>query len=589
MPRIHSLYSRFAHLSLSVFLLLVIALPTIAQAQKAPFSWENAVIYFALTDRFNNGNPDNDHSYGRGYDKQGAEYPFDERGHFHGGDFAGITEKINEGYFTDLGVSALWISPPFEQVHGWIGVDNGQTQMYAYHGYWIMDYTELDANFGTRDGFKAMIDAAHSHDLRVVLDVVINHAGVHSMADMDEFDFGSVDSLWQSWRPQQGENWESYRDQFISYGEASDSTGWDRWWGPSWVRSDLPGYPSCGNDDRTQCLFGLPDFRTDSAEEVDLPPLLLNKWSADKTALERKELNKFFGRTKYPRTPRYYLIKWLSDWVREYGIDGFRLDTAKHVEPETWEALIDESHLALKEYRKSHGIEDDLPFWTVGEIFGHTAGQSTEYDETGIDAFINFEIPYRDLTDTSVLDSLYAAYADHVVDIDRPIPMSYLSSHDTAHPDGSMLRAQLAGFYMLPGPLQILYGDETGRTAVSSGTSMSDLRSFMNWDTIDADLLSQWQLLGSFRSRHPAIGGGEHQRIQDAPYAFSRQLSFGPYHDSVVVVFGAEGKTGINVSKSFPEDAVVQDAMTGRTAIVSFGIVRLQADDSGVMLLELVD
>lgn len=581
-----------------VFCILLAAFPyRLGQAQEVPFSWENAVIYFVMTDRFNNGEPANDHSYGRGYDGVGEEYAFDTRGHFHGGDFAGITAKINEGYFTDLGVSAIWISPPFEQIHGWLGVDHGETQMYGYHGYWIQDFTELDANFGTRDEFRAMIDAAHAQDIRVIVDVVLNHVGMPTLFDADELELNVTDSLWRAWRPGPDENWETaskfFADSGVMATNGDSSTGsvqgWQGWWGSEWVRADLPEYPACGNNEISGCLYGLPDIQTDSSTPVDLPPVLLNKWPEAKVTAERKELNAFFARTGYPRTPRNYLIKWLTDWVREFGIDGFRLDTVKHVEPPVWADLVSEARFALETYRREHEIVSDLPFWAVGEIFGYAAGSSTGYDATGIDAFINFEIQYKDLSDPVVADSLYSAYAMHLIDPSLPSFLSYLSSHDVASPSGSMLPSEIAAFMMLPGPLQVYYGEESGRNMPSGGSSMSDLRSFMNWDSVDEELKDLWEMLGQFRNRHPAIGGGEHVKLLDSPYAFSRQLDFGQYRDAVVVVFGAKGRVRLNVSREFPDDALVRDAVTGKSAVVSFGMISLPADESGLMLIELAD
>lgn len=566
-------------------------------AQDAPFSWENAVIYFAMTDRFENGDETNDHSYGRGLDGAGEEYTFDARGHFHGGDFAGITRKIEEGYFSDLGVTALWISPPFEQIHGWIGVDSGETQMYGYHGYWILDFTELDANFGTREEFRALIETAHAQGIRVIVDVVLNHVGMPTLLDADEQGLGVTDSTWRSWRPGPGESWEAasafFHDPHSTMTADSSMTanisGWQDWWGPDWVRADLDGYMACGNDELTGCLFGLPDIRTESSSDVDLPPVLLNKWSDDKLAIERRELDAFFAKTGLQRSPRNHLIKWLTDWIREFGFDGYRLDTVKHVEPSAWSVMTEHARLALEDFRREHGEAEGLPFWTVGEIFGYSAGSNTAYDQAGVDALINFEIQYKNLSDVEVADSLYTAYAEHLVNPELPAFLSYLSSHDVASPSGSMLPSEISAFMMLPGPLQIYYGEESGRNMASDGSSMSDLRSFMNWGTIDEELKQHWEMLGQFRSRHPAVGGGEHTRLSNAPYAFSRRLEFGQYSDAVVVVFGAEGRVRLNVSREFPDDSLVRDAVTGKSGVVSFGMLSMTPDESGLMLLELVD
>ena len=88
------------------------------------FSWDNATVYFLLTDRFYNGDTSNDHSYGRGLTKSGSAASYDQYAAFQGGDFAGITKKINDGYFDDLGVNAIWLSAPYEQIHGYcVGTD----------------------------------------------------------------------------------------------------------------------------------------------------------------------------------------------------------------------------------------------------------------------------------------------------------------------------------------------------------------------------------------------------------------------------------------------------------------------------------
>ena len=123
--------------------------------KKRIFSWRNATIYFVLLDRFYNGNPENDHSYGRSCYEDGKivtqEYKNSHGpGEFHGGDLKGLIEKLKEGYFTDLGVDAIWISAPYEQVHGFISanlyegtVKGNGFPYYPYHGYWALDYTRI--------------------------------------------------------------------------------------------------------------------------------------------------------------------------------------------------------------------------------------------------------------------------------------------------------------------------------------------------------------------------------------------------------------------------------------------------------------
>jgi alpha-amylase len=107
----------------------------------APFNWHNATVYFVLTDRFVNGNPANDNSYGR--HKDGMQ----EIGTFHGGDLQGLTSKLD--YLKALGVNALWISSPLEQIHGWVGGGTkGDFPHYAYHGYYAQDWTKAGCQYG---------------------------------------------------------------------------------------------------------------------------------------------------------------------------------------------------------------------------------------------------------------------------------------------------------------------------------------------------------------------------------------------------------------------------------------------------------
>ena len=149
-------------------------------ALSEPVPWDNATVYFVITDRFYDGDPSNNSSYGRALDGG------DEVGTFHGGDLAGLTAKLEEGYFSRLGVSALWITAPYEQIHGWVPGGSGDFKHYPYHGYYARDFTRIDANMGTPDDFTTFVAAAHSRGIRVVLDVVMNHPGYAAIQDLAE-------------------------------------------------------------------------------------------------------------------------------------------------------------------------------------------------------------------------------------------------------------------------------------------------------------------------------------------------------------------------------------------------------------------
>ena len=157
-------------LSLLFVLGLLCATPFLqAQAPvKKPFSWEAATVYFLLTDRFQNGNTANDHNYHR-------TKPTGKLRGFEGGDLRGVIQKIDEGYFDALGINAIWMTPVVEQIHD--GVDEGTGFSYGFHGYWTRDWTALDPNFGTEADLKELVDKAHAHGIRVLLDAVVNHTG----------------------------------------------------------------------------------------------------------------------------------------------------------------------------------------------------------------------------------------------------------------------------------------------------------------------------------------------------------------------------------------------------------------------------
>ncbi len=137
-------------------------------AQKTPFEWKAATIYFLLTDRFNNGDKTNDINFDRTVSTGTL------RG-FEGGDIKGITQKIEEGYFDKLGINAIWLTPIVEQIHGCVNEGSGNT--YGFHGYWTKDWTRLDPNFGTEEDLAKLVDVAHKHGIRIILDAVINHTG----------------------------------------------------------------------------------------------------------------------------------------------------------------------------------------------------------------------------------------------------------------------------------------------------------------------------------------------------------------------------------------------------------------------------
>jgi alpha-amylase len=523
-------------------------------ASDAPFLWEAANVYFLLTDRFNNGNPENDINFDR-------TKPTGLLRGFMGGDLEGITQKIEDGYFRDLGINALWFTPIVEQIHGATDESTGIT--YGYHGYWAKDWTSLDPNFGTKADLGRLVKTAHENGIRILMDVVLNHTG--------------------------------------------PVTQLDPVWPEDWVRTG----PTCDfstYEATTECTLvkNLPDIRTESDIPVELPDALLAKWKEEgRLSNELDELQNFFDRTGYPRAPRYYIIKWLTDYVNEFGIDGFRVDTAKHVNENAWDDLSREASYAFESWKKKHpeDILDDNPFFMVGEVYNYNISAGREYDfgdrkvdyfSHGFKSLINFEL-IKDARKS--YETIFSKYSKLLrTDLQNQSVLNYLSSHDDPNPYDKERKDSIRAANVLllaPGASQIYYGDESARSLIIEGTEGdATLRSFMNWEDIDSlaqtkKILAHWQKLGRFRHDHPAIGAGNHKRLTKKPYVFSRTYIQGEYKDKVVVGLDLpKGKKFLTVKGFFGDGTLLYDRYSDTQVEVKGGKVMLNTPYD-VALLEL--
>ena len=513
------------------------------------FSWKNATVYFLLTDRFANGDTTNDLQYSRRPD--GAILRS-----FMGGDFKGVTQKIREGYFDKLGVNVLWFTPPVEQIKHF--TDEGTGKTYAYHGYWARDWTALDPNFGTVEDFAECVQTAHEYGIKIMWDAVLNHTGPVT----------SVDTQWPN----------------------------------EWVRTS----PKCNFQDLTgtvECTLveNLPDIRTESEESVELPSFLLEKWQNEgRLEKELAELNVFFEQTGYPRAPKYYLVKWLTDWIREYGIDALRVDTAKHTEAEVWEILRKEAEKALADWRANQNArkEDEAPFFMTAEVYGYSIHSGRDYDygdqkvdffAHGFESLINFGLK-EDAKKPA--EKLFQQYSDllNSEEMEGIIPLSYLSSHDDGGPfDLNREKVFEAGTKLLlsPGAVQIYYGDETARPLIVEGAQGdANLRSFMNWDELENNsekdsysvpsVLAHWQKIGRFRKDHIAVGAGIHKKVANSPFTFMRTLEENGLKDGVLCILDLPEKAEtytFSVYGLFPDGTKVEEYYSGEQAVVQRGEV----------------
>jgi len=548
---------KYALLSASVILLLIACKKeetTVATApvkEKAPFFWEASNMYFLLTDRFYNGDTSNDINFNR------TEETATLRG-FEGGDIKGITKKIKEGYFTDLGINAIWFTPVVEQVHG--PVDEGTGVTYGYHGYWTKDWTALDPNFGTKEDLKELIETAHTNDIRIVMDVVLNHTG--PVTEQDPF------------------------------------------WGTDWAREN----PNCAfstYENTTACSLveNLPDILTESSKEVTLPPTLIEKWKKEgRYEEEIAELDAYFVSNNLKKTPRNYIIKWLTDYIREYGVDAFRVDTTKHVDEESWVVLRAQADKAFADFKTNNPdlVLDDTDFFMFGEVYNYSVDGGLAYDfgdkkvnyfENGFDNLINFQFKYDAQGSYESLFNKYATIKDSLFK-DKSF-VNYATSHDDGQPfDKDRTKAIETGTKLLltTGISQVYYGDETARDLTIEGTQGdATLRSFMNWETIDTettgDVLSHWQKLGVFRKNHPSVGAGNHEMLSEAPYVFKRAFTKDNFTDTVVVGLDlAVGKKEIEVGNAFAKAEKLRDAYSGKEVTAINGKVSLDTPYSIVLL-----
>ena len=561
--------------------------------EKDGFTWDNATVYFLLTDRFRNGNTSNDHSYGRTLDKDGNPIPgWDTApGTFHGGDFAGITQAIEEGYFSDLGVNALWISAPYEQTHGYCDSGAGHFAHYSYHGYYVLDYTETDANFGTPEEFETLVDTAHEHGIRVIMDIVMNHCGYNTLADMEEYGFGTLLEGATDYK-YVIENVSDFNNH-IDYKTSAED--WGKWWGPDWVRSGLPGYTEGGGSNLLMSLVGLPDFKTEQTTPVSIPEILKTKWTKEGTYDEKIEK---YGSSN---TVTGYLTSWLAEWVRTYGIDGFRCDTAKHVEQSSWKQLKTACVDALADWRKNNpdkpGADWQQDFWMTGEAWDHGLGYDDYYTQGGFDSMINFETWGAGVFASSTVAGLYQRYADEINTKEDFNALSFISSHDALLTRGDTNTMIYTGsaFLLAPGGVQIYYGDESNRPMFDglafdgAGGSGHSLRSDMNWDSLDQTVLAHWQKVGQFRNNHVAVGGGSNTMLSaTSGVAFARTYDKNGVSDKVAAVIAASSNADvtIDVSTLWNDGQRLMNTYDQSSATVTDGKVTFNSGANGTILIQ---
>lgn len=322
--------------------------PSLARLRARPI--EDEVIYFVLPDRFANGDRGNDRG---GIDGDRLRHGFDptDKGFYHGGDLRGLHQRLD--YIQALGATAIWLGPIYRNkpVQGAPGRESA-----GYHGYWITDFTAVDPHFGNRRELRALVDAAHARGIKVYLDIITNHTAdviryrdcsgdpcpYRSLADYPYLRRGGVDGApinpgfaGDGAAHQNEANFALLRDSDYAY-QAFVPAGEERAKTPAWL-NELRYYHNRGDS----------TWKGESITHGDFSGLddLL---------------------TEHPRVLRGF-IDIYGQWIDDLGIDGFRIDTAKHVNPEFWQAFVP----AMQARARARGIGQ---FYVFGEVYDPDPG-----------------------------------------------------------------------------------------------------------------------------------------------------------------------------------------------------------------------
>lgn len=540
------------------------------------FTWGNANVYFVITDRFANGDSTNDVNYGRIND-YGSERL--NAATFHGGDFKGMTQKAKEGYFTNLGIDVVWMTDVYEQIHGWMSGSGAINDFphYGYHGYYPLDYTQIDKNYGTVAEFRELIDVLHAQGIRVMLGANINNPGYPTLLDAVQYGFAQTGYTEQE-AATHIKTW-SY-DAFYA-----NRLNWKGWYGRDWLRMPDEGWDE--NHPLQATLFGMPDYKDESNKSVKIPTFLKNKWKK-----EGKKNNPWVNPAALPLrkdhkwSPAQYVIAWIASWVEEFGIDGVRCDIVENVHTYRWKELSEACNAALNKWRANHP-NDPASKWTdsfymTGDFDMAGIDYKAAYADAGFSSMVNFYFPKSGDLDGIVY--LWQAYADSIQAHPNWHPFNYLNNsyHRDANMDNMINCATT--FLLSPGIAQIFYGDETLRPLSDAKYNVDSdqaFRSDMNWDSINETVLQHYQKLGKIRKANPVIGTGK-QRIIDTHTCVRYNNK-----DTLVIRVAANSGESINLGNAFPEGSTVTELYTGQTAIVTNGKAAFPTIQNNVAIIAL--
>ncbi len=404
-------------------------------------------FYFLMADRFANGDTSNDLG-GLTGDRLETGYDPTDKGFYHGGDLKGLTSKLD--YIKKLGTTAIWLTPSFKNrpVQG-----TGANVSAGYHGYWITDFTQIDPHLGTNDDMKNLIDQAHAKGMKVFFDIITNHT-----ADVISYEEGTYGYINADTSP--------YRD--------ADGTVFDPY--------DYAGSPDFPALDPEVSFPYTPVFPTPADATVKVPA-----WLNDVTMYHNRGDSTFAGESSEWGdfvglddlfTERPEVVQGMTEiyqaWA-DLGIDGFRIDTVKHVNIEFWQEFTP----ALLDHAAGIGNDD---FFMFGEVYdGNPTYLSTFTTDGKLQATLDFgfqarAVPFAQGSEPTKMADFYAL-DDYYTDTDSnayQLP-TFLGNHDmgrvammlqgSAADDAELLdRVELANalMYLTRGQPVVYYGDEQG-------------------------------------------------------------------------------------------------------------------------------
>jgi len=339
---------------------------------------EDELIYFLLPDRFENGDVTNDRGGLKG-DRRTTGFDPSHKGFFHGGDLKGLTSRLD--YIQGMGVTAVWVAPVFKNkpVQGPAGSESA-----GYHGYWVTDFTLVDPHLGTNADFKALVDAAHARGMKVYMDIITNHT-----ADVIQFAecVGKTECLYRSRADYPYQRRGGPSGEAINGGFAGDAVQTRE----NFARLTDPGFAYTVRVPAAEKSVKKPDWLND--------PIWYHNRGDTLFRGESSQIGDFVGLDDlFTENPRVVegMIDIYGDWIDRYGVDGFRVDTARHVNPEFWQAFVP----AMLARAKARGIPN---FHIFGEVFSEAIDPAATAVHTRRDKF------------PAVLDFAFAAAVKAVV------------------------------------------------------------------------------------------------------------------------------------------------------------------------------